>query len=197
MGLEAPIRAFLALDPPEAILNRIGAIQNRLRSRIRGDLRWVNPAGIHLTLKFFGDVPAADVARIAAVVGETASGQRPLNLSVGGVGVFPEPRRPRVLWLGMGGDVPPLVIFQQRLERVLAGIGFPPEERTFRPHLTLARIRSPRGLTGLAPVLEGREGWEAGRFVAAGVSLFRSERTPRGAQYTRLHHFPLAGREKG
>jgi len=193
MGAEAAVRAFLALDPPEAIRDRIGAIQGRLRSRIRGDIRWVNPAGIHLTLKFFGDIPAADVARIAAVVGETAAGQRPLNLAVGGVGVFPDSRRPRVIWLGMGGDIPPLLGFQQRLERALAGIGFPPEVRAFRPHLTLARIRTPQGLTGLAPVLEGGEAWEAGRFVAAGVSLFRSERTPRGAQYRRLHLLPLAG----
>jgi RNA 2',3'-cyclic 3'-phosphodiesterase len=187
------IRAFLALDPPAEILARVGILQERLRGLIRGDIRWVRPEGIHLTLKFFGDISPADVGRIAAIVAAAAANQRPLSLSLGGVGVFPDPRRPRVLWLGLNGDLPPLLSFQQGLERALAGIGFPPEGRPFRAHLTLARIRSPRGLTGLGPVLEKGGAAAAGGFVAAAVGLWRSELTPRGAIYTRLHDFPLAG----
>ena len=95
----------------------------------------------------------------------------------------------------MNGDVPRLLIFQKELELSLQLIGFTPEERPFRPHLTLGRIRSPKGLTGLAKVLEKGEEYAAGRFIASGLSLFQSELTPRGAVYTRLKWFPLTGKD--
>ena len=193
MDSETPLRVFLALVLPGEILRRVGAIQDRLRDLLRGDIGWVRPGGIHLTLKFFGDIFPGDLARIAVLVGELAARQRPLWLSLGGIGVFPDLRRPRVLWLGLEGDVPPLLGFQQGLEGGLAGIGFPPEGRPFRPHLTLARIRSPRGLTGLAQAPEPGGAEAAARFVATGVALIGSELTPHGAIYTRLHDFPLAG----
>lgn len=196
MGGEAPLRVFLALVLPGELLRRVGEIQGRLQVLLRGDIGWVRPAGIHLTLKFFGDIPPGEVARIAAVVGEAVARQRSLRFSLGRTGVFPDPRRPRVLWLGLEGDVPPLLAFQRGLEEGLAGIGFPPEGRPFRPHLTLARIRSPRGLTGLAQALEPG-GAGAAEFVTAAVALVRSELTPRGAVYTRLHDFPLAGMDEG
>jgi 2'-5' RNA ligase len=188
------IRSFLALDPPEEILQEIGMVQKRLQKLLYGDIRWVRPEGIHLTLKFFGDIAENDVANIAAVVERAVEGVEPFALAISGAGVFPDQRRPRVLWLGMNGDVARLLIFQKELERSLQGIGFAPEERPFRPHLTLGRIRSPKGLTGLARVLEKGEGYAAGRFIASGLGLFQSELTPRGALYTRLKWFPFAGK---
>ena len=83
---------------------------------IRGELRWVRPEAIHLTLKFFGDIPESAVADIAAVVEKAAAGAAPFSFAIGGAGVFPDQRRPRVLWLGMNGDVPRLLSFQQELE---------------------------------------------------------------------------------
>jgi 2'-5' RNA ligase len=188
---EKTIRAFLAIDPPEEILREIGRIQERLQRMIRGEVRWVRPEAIHLTLKFFGDIPESAVASIAAVVEEAAAAEAPLTLSIGGTGVFPDQRRPRVLWLGMDGDVPRLLRIQQELEGGLRKVGFPAEERPFRPHLTLARIKSPRGLTGLERALEKGEGYAAGEFSAAGIGLIRSELTPRGAVYTKLKWFPF------
>lgn len=191
---EKTIRAFLAIDPPEEILREIGRIQERLQRMIRGEVRWVRPEAIHLTLKFFGDIPESAVASIAAVVEEAAAAEAPLTLSIGGAGVFPDQRRPRVLWLGMDGDVPRLLHFQQEIEGGLGKVGFPAEERPFRPHLTLARIKSPRGLTGLERALEKGEGYAAGEFTAAGIGLIRSELTPRGAVYAKLKWFPFAGK---
>jgi 2'-5' RNA ligase len=95
----------------------------------------------------------------------------------------------------MNGDVARLVTFQKELERALQEIGFPREERPFRPHLTLGRIKSPKGLIGLAEALEKRETYTAGRFVASGLGLFQSDLTPRGAVYTRLAGYPFAGQE--
>jgi 2'-5' RNA ligase len=189
--VETTIRAFLAIDPPEEVLGEIGRIQERLQRMIRGEVRWVRPEAIHLTLKFFGDIPEATVADIAAVAGASAAGEAPFSFAIGGAGVFPDQRRPRVLWLGIDGDVPRLVRFQQELEGGLGKIGFPAEERPFRPHLTLARIKSSRGLTGLERALEKGEGYAAGQFTAAGIGLIRSELTPRGAVYTKLKWFPF------
>jgi 2'-5' RNA ligase len=189
------IRAFLAIDPPEEILDAIGRIQGRLQRVIRGELRWVRPEAIHLTLKFFGDISEEAVADIAAVVEKAAARAAPFLLAIGGVGVFPDQRRPRVLWLGMDGDVPRLLRLQQELEAGLGMVGFPAEERPFRPHLTLARIKSSKGLNGLAQALEKGEEQKAGEFRASGIGLIRSELTPRGAVYTRLKWFPFAGNE--
>jgi len=190
---EKTVRAFLAIDPPEEILAEIGRIQGRLQRMIQGEVRWVRPEAIHLTLKFFGDIPETAITDIAAVVETVAAMEAPLTLSIGGAGVFPDQRRPRVLWLGMGGDVPRLLNFQKKVESGLGIAGFPAEERPFRPHLTLARIKSSRGLTGLERALEKREGYTAGEFTAAGIELIRSELTPRGAVYTKLKWFPFAG----
>ena len=191
---EKTVRSFLALDPPDEIRTEIGAAQGCLRRLVQGDIRWVRPEGIHLTLKFFGDISANDAANVSAVAGRAAAAVRPFSLAIGGVGAFPDPHRPRVLYLGMTGDVERLVAFQKELEQALGMIGFPREERSFRPHLTLGRIRNPRGLIGLAGVLEKGESYAAGQFTASGLGLFKSDLTPRGAVYTRLAWHPFSGR---
>jgi len=195
MTAERTIRAFLALDPPEEILREIGRIQDRLRKLIHGDLRWVRPEGIHLTLKFFGDVSENAVVKISAVAGQAAAPVGSFELAIGGTGVFPDPSRPRIIWLGMNGDVARLATFQRGLERALGEIGFPPAERPFRPHLTLGRIKSPKGLIGLAEALEKEKAVTTERFTASGLILFQSDLTPRGAVYTRLAGYPFAGQE--
>jgi RNA 2',3'-cyclic 3'-phosphodiesterase len=193
MADETAIRSFLAIDPPEEILKGIDAVQRRLRKLIERDIRWVRPEGIHLTLKFFRDIIAADVTNIAAVAEKATEKERPFSLAIRGAGVFPDPHRPRVLWLGMNGDVERLLAFQKGLDQALHEIGFLREERPFRPHLTVARIKSSRGLIGLVRALEKNEEYSAGRFVASGLSLMQSELTPRGAVYTKLKWFPFAG----
>ena len=192
---EGTIRAFLALDYPDAVGGAIAAAQERLKRFVFGEIRWVRPEGIHLTLKFFGDIPQNAVAGIAAVVGKKAAETPTFALAVSGVGVFPDLRHPRVLWLGMKGESERLLAFQQALERMFQEIGFPREERPFRPHLTLARIRpsSRRGLSGLDKALEKGGKTAEKPFLAEGLSLMQSTLTPQGAIYTRLGGFPLAG----
>ena len=126
---------------------------------------------------------------------KAAAGAAPFSLAIGGAGVFPDPHRPRVLWLGMNGDVARLLGLPAGAEAGAREIGFPAEERPFRPHLTLARIKSSEGLTGLERALEKGEEYTAGRFTASGIGLFQSDLTPRGAIYTRLKWFPFAGKK--
>ncbi len=185
------IRAFLALDPPPEVLRKIADIQTAIRKNIQGALKWVRPEGIHLTLKFFGDIAAKDVSAVSEVVADQAAGVRPLNLEAKGIGVFPDNKRPRVLWLGIGGEVERLIVLQKAIDRGLESCGFPMEQRPFRAHLTLARIKSPQGLGGLVGVLTEKGSESAGKFTATGLTLFKSDLTPKGAIYTILGHFPL------
>lgn len=193
MASEATIRAFLALDHPEEIRRGLVRVQEKLRRSLYGEIRWVRPEGIHLTLKFLGDVPESGIAAIAAAVSGAAAGVAPFSLAVGGPGVFPDPRRPRVLWLGLTGETERLARFQRGIDRALESLGFAAEERPFQPHLTLARIKSAQGLSGLQALLDKRESLALGGYRAAGLSLYRSELTPHGAIYTPLRAFPLAG----
>jgi 2'-5' RNA ligase len=193
MSNDKTIRAFLAIAPPAEILKEIDKLQDRLKISCPFDIRWVKPEGMHLTLKFFGDMAAKDLQPISEVVSGQTAGTRPLHLNIKGLGVFPGIRRPRVLWLGVGGEVARLIALQGVLAQGFETCGIKKEERPFRAHLTLARIKSPQGLSGLDKVLEEKEAESAGSFEAKGLILFKSDLTPKGAIYTVLADFPFQG----
>ncbi len=190
---EKPVRAFLAIDLPVEILNEIRSIQSGLRKTLQGTVRWVRPEAIHLTLKFFGDIFGDDIVMISRVMEDHAGEEGLFALDVKNLGVFPDLNRPRVLWLGISGDVERLIRFQKSMDKKLYEKGFTKDERPFRPHLTLARIKEPKGLIGLAKILGKRDNYAAGHFDARELALFRSQLTPQGAIYTKLAHFPFAG----
>ncbi len=193
MADAGPIRAFLAADPPPEILERIAAIQRELKKTVQGSIAWVRPEGIHLTLKFFGNIAPEQAEVIVTEVRRSVPGTPPLSLCGRSLGVFPDPHRPRVIWLGLDGDVARLSALQEKIETGLETCGFAREERPFRAHLTLARIKDRRGLVGLEQALKNPRLQEAGGFIVDKLTLFRSELTPKGAIYTRLATFPFAG----
>jgi len=193
MSNEKSIRAFLAVDPPREVLNEIIRIQEQLKKSIQGDVRWVRSEGIHLTLKFFGNISDTERENISAVVKNNVVIVKPFTVNVRKVGVFPDVNRPRVLWLGVDGDVDPLIRLQKAIDRGLQGYGFKKEDRPFRPHLTLARVKEPRGLIGLAKILEKSEEYVAGHFFVGGLIFFKSDLTLKGAIYTKLDVFPFTG----
>ena len=190
------IRAFLAIEPPKEVLRNLLDIQNRLRRLIAMDIRWVKPEGVHLTLKFLGDIPEKDAPNITSAAGEAAASVGPLAFYVSGLGVFPDARRPRVVYLEIKGDTDKLASFQKRLEGTLAGIGFTEEKRPFRAHLTMGRVKSARGTLDLAKELEKGDTYTAGRFVATELCLLKSDLTPQGAVYTKLAACPFSGDDK-
>ena len=191
MNEPGAIRSFLAIEPPETVRQSMAAVQNRLKYCISGAVSWVRPEGIHLTLKFFGNIAETDIDRISAAVAPIAARFAPLDLQVRRVGLFPDSRRPRVVWLGLEGDVGTLKALQEEVDRGLERYGFSREDRPFRAHLTLARIKSPRGLAGLDRVMKKSDVYEAGRFRADGLTLFRSDLTPQGAIYSKLADYPF------
>lgn len=187
---EEKIRAFLAIDPPEGIRETLVSVQNTLKKELPG-VRWVSPEGIHLTLKFFGQIGKRELASITALVPQELMDASPLKLSIESIGVFPHLRRPRVLWLGTGGEVEKLVNLTNHLECSLEKAGFPREERPFTPHWTLARFNDFRELNLLSRIVEENREKQWGVFEAEALILFRSELTPQGAIYTPLEIFKL------
>ena len=115
MTEEKPKRVFLAIDLPGDVKEQIVTIQNKLKFLLEG-VRWVRPEGIHLTLKFFGDIREDEIARISEVITEKTRDAAPMTLNTDKIGAFPNLERPRVLWLGMTGDVDKLLTLQQEIE---------------------------------------------------------------------------------
>jgi 2'-5' RNA ligase len=190
------LRLFVALEPPAAVRERLAAVQAALRrgaGRAASEVRWVAPENVHLTLQFLGAVAEERAAAVAGAVAAAASGARPLDLHVRGAGAFPTPRRPRVLWAGLAGDLDALAALAKDLGGRLAPLGFPPEERLFRAHLTLGRARDPRGARGLEAAVAAAAGADAGAWRAEDLVLFRSHLSPKGPRYEALARAPLGG----
>lgn len=187
------IRAFLAIEPPDDILRSVLDLQERLRRTVKGKIVWTRAGSQHITLKFFGDVSTEDIDSISRSVKSRLQPGWSINLKVENLGFFPNARKPRVLWCAAVGDVEKLAALQKQLDNDFARLGFASEDRSFRAHLTLARIREPHGIEGLDEALAGQARFCAGEFNVRELILFQSKLTPGGAIYTKLAVFPLEG----
>jgi 2'-5' RNA ligase len=187
------IRSFLAIELPEPILTRIGEVQGGLRSS-HADVRWTNPGKIHLTLKFFGNIEESRIDPIFKSIEEPLRRTLPFSLKVRGVGAFPHLKNPRVIWIGLVDEKEALTSLQKQIETYLEKIGFQPEDRSFRPHLTLGRMKSSRGKEELVGRMERHREEEFGDFEVERVVLFKSDLRPSGPIYTPLRELRLGGR---
>lgn len=183
------IRAFVAIGLPDEVRRGLAGLRKELQRDEHRFVKWVDPDGVHLTLKFLGNVPAGRVTEIARAIEVAAKAVSPFELEVSGLGVFPNLGQVRVLWVGIGGEVDRLKELQRGIDIELAALGFAREDRPFVPHLTLARVRqgaSPserRSLGELVRTAVFDDRYEA---KVETVSLMRSELTPAGAIYSRL-----------
>lgn len=192
---EKKIRAFLAIDPPESVRSQLEAAQNRIKGELQGPIRWVASQGIHLTMKFFGNIGEDDIEAISAVLKKKTMQAMPLKLIVKSIGVFPHVKRPRVIWLGTDGEVENLIALATNVETGLHEVGFPRDERSFTPHWTLGRINGSLDTVSLERLLEAYREEIWGSFMAEELVLFRSDLTPRGAIYTPLRKYKFGGEE--
>jgi 2'-5' RNA ligase len=190
---EKNIRAFLAIEPADNILQALSTLQEKLKREVSGRISWTKPQGQHLTLKFFGDISAEDVKNICSAVENRIASVSFLNLKIEKLGVFPDERRPRVIWCGVAGDLEKLSELQKQLDSDFASIGFPIEDRSFRAHLTLGRIKESQGLTKISEALTKHDAFVAGVFECRELILFQSKLLPQGAVYTKLAEFKLKG----
>jgi RNA 2',3'-cyclic 3'-phosphodiesterase len=174
------MRLFAAVPVPEPAREQILKLLRRLREG-GWPVRWVHDEGLHMTLKFFGEVPGDRLDVIGEALRYAANGAGALALRLGELGAFPSRSRPRVLWVGIDGP-PTLELLQDRIERGAEAIGFPPEGAPFQPHVTLGRVREgqrlpPGGLEDYA------DSFEQVAFVAQELVLYESVLTTGGPRY--------------
>jgi len=184
------IRAFLAIELPDALRPGLTQVQGEFK-RSRADVRWVPVGNIHLTLKFFGNVPEDEIEALAQAARQAAAQAAPLQLQVTIAGAFPSPNAPRVVWLGLGGDLLPLTRLYYGLEKAFTALGYLPEGRAFNPHLTLGRVKSPANRERLARLLAQLPPLNWPPFTVKELVLFQSVLSPQGSKYTPLQVIPL------
>ena len=191
------MRLFIALTPPPDVQREVWDAFAPLRERPL-PVKWVPPENVHLTLKFLGEVATERQTEIVGALASAARGTKTITLVVRGAGAFPNARAPRVVWAGIEPD-PAIEILADRVERSYAPLGFPPEGRPFRPHLTLgraerdARARDWAGGPGVAGVAELLDGLAVdASAVLDGVDLVRSELHRGGSVYHRVHRERLS-----
>lgn len=186
------VRCFIAVDMPPRVCSALGEVSSLLASQLTGGgVRWVKPSNIHLTLRFLGDTDPTVIENIISGLDRIASGCVPFKLSLRDLGCFPNSRRPRVIWVGLGGNTDRLAALYQALEHELQPLGWEPERRTFRPHLTLGRVKDTRQV--VAANLPWGETLMSDDLDVTAISLIRSDLKPTGAVYTTLHESLLTG----
>ena len=187
------MRAFIAVDLPAELRVELGRWQEKLRKSARG-ARWVRPEGIHLTLKFLGEISSAQVIEISNIL-STLPRIAPFEIHFEGFGFFPHARRPRVLWVGIE-PCPPLEALAARVDKSLETVGFAGEQRAFKPHLTLARFRVPRPQPEIEEAISTDGPTVLGPITVREFFLFESNLRSQGAEYRKLARFPENPPEK-
>jgi 2'-5' RNA ligase len=189
------VRCFIAIDLAPDVRAAVLRAQETLRAAAaRADVRWAGPNQIHLTLKFLGAVPDSDVPAVSAALEAVAAETDPIDLAAGGLGGFPSLTRPRVLWGGITAGVAETAALVGAIDRAVAELGFPAENRPFRGHLTLGRLRSPRGGAALTKAIAGAGAPAFGSWTATEVVLYESRLKPSGALYVPVSRHPLRAR---
>ncbi len=187
------IRSFLAFSLPAEIRAVVERVHGDLKDASR-DVKWVRPGSVHLTMVFLGSVEEKDLFPLSNAAREVCGEFAPFRLAIRGTGFFPNPRRPRVIWLGLEGEVERMGRLRYALQSALKPFGIEPERRPFRPHLTLGRFRKGGIMDDrLASAVEGCAEVAGPKCILTELVLFKSDLRPTGAVYTALERFPLSG----
>lgn len=181
------MRVFIAIPFPDSIKQKLQQVQDRLKD-LGADVRWAKVEQLHGTLSFLGEVDRRRVSEVHQGLEGAVLGVPPFSIEVRGIGVFPSWRRPRVLWIGLdGGEA--LIDLHERVANALEEIGYPKENRRFRPHATLGRFRSSRNVGPLVELLHRIEQECYGRFKVDHITLFDSRLRPEGPLHHEIAHF--------
>jgi 2'-5' RNA ligase len=175
------VRAFIAIDLEPGLKSALEALVRSLEAT-RAEVRWARPNGTHLTLKFLGEIDGSRAGQVTEALEHVARRHKSFGLRLEGTGAFPNESSPRVLWVGVTAD-PGLAELQDDLEKALEVAGFPREERPFKPHLTLGRVKGRARLDRAMAELEAHRRDDLGGMTVRKVALFESRLRPQGAEY--------------
>lgn len=184
------MRLFIAIEIPAGIKQEIARVQERLKNS-GVSAAWTRPEGIHLTLKFIGETAESRVQEIVSAMSDALKGTEPFRLDIAGAGTFPNPKWPRVVWIGVSGQTDRLSVVQSSIEDAMAALGFEREARVFTPHLTLGRIKQIHSRDLWLRALDDIKDVKLGPVDVECVSLMRSELRRTGAVYTEIERVVL------
>lgn len=189
------VRAFIAIELPKVTRDALGEVQARLAHHASGSsVRWVKPDNIHLTLKFLGQVPTAQIDVIGLALRRAVPEHHVFPFEVMNAGCFPDYVRPRVIWVGVDEPSGALLALQRTVEAVTVPLGYPSESRSYQPHLTLGRMArdvKPADLHRLGELVKHARVGLLGHVHADEVVLFQSDLSPTGSVYTALARIAL------
>ncbi len=183
------IRCFIAIELPDELKAELTHLQSSLKTKGNFPVKWVDPQSIHLTLKFLGDVAVNRIEEITRAIEPAAKEITPFRLEVRELGIFPNPRRTQIAWVGVTGEIDVLKLLQKRLEACIAPMGFPTEAREFTAHLTLARVRdhaTPENRQQFGQLITGTRFAATTVIEVDAINLMKSQLTPKGPVYTRI-----------
>lgn len=185
----ADIRTFIAVDLPQQIKMEIDKMTAGFR-QLNANIRWVKAANLHLTLRFLGDIPEESVLSLADSIKGSTEGFGGFDLSLSGLGAFPNLRRPRVIWIGSGSGTDRLKGLAAKVEQAVIESGFGKGDKPFSSHLTIGRVKFPKGLDRLLAQI-GETRYESQPFGVNEVSIYKSDLSPAGPKYTKLEAISL------
>jgi RNA 2',3'-cyclic 3'-phosphodiesterase len=189
------VRTFIAVEIPAEVKSRAEQLIARLRVA-PAKVKWVAPKHMHWTLKFLGDVDIREVPKICQAVQRAVSPLAPFDIEARGAGAFPGVERPRTIWVGVGEGSEAMVQLHDAIERELVPLGYRKENRRFRPHLTIGRVRQSPEVDELATLIEHNADFESGLSTVYEVVVFASELGRDGPTYEMLGHAELRGQHE-
>ncbi len=186
------LRAFIAIEINDGVRKSLAGLEEALKAS-GARVGWVAPANIHLTLVFLGETFAARVPELAAALNAIAAGTPRFSCEVAGAGFFGSPRSPRVIWVGVREEAPVLPGLQARLAEAVCALGFHVEDRAFKPHLTLGRVRTRHRVDELTSLLQSANNTRHGSVDVCRLLLMQSHLEHQGVRYSVLHSSALKG----
>jgi RNA 2',3'-cyclic 3'-phosphodiesterase len=188
------MRVFIAIDIDDKIRKAIADLQKQIASKVSvksGDLKWVEPNNIHLTLKFLGEISEEQLEEVKEITNTVAQAHQKFNLDIESVGSFGG-RSAKIVWVGAGGGTDALLALQKDLDDLLEQAGFPKEDREFSAHLTLCRVNHPIAGIKMGEAIAQFSNLKLGSIAADAIYIYQSQLTPQGPNYTMLASFRLA-----
>jgi len=188
------VRTFVAAEIPAEVKDRARGLIDRLQAA-SAKVKWVAPQHMHWTLKFLGDVDMLEIPAVCQAVKRAVEPLRPFDVEARGAGAFPDILRPRTVWVGMGAGSDAMIALHDRIDRELGTLGYREENRRFRPHLTIGRVRqSPEGIEELGRLVQENADFESGLSTVYEVVVFASELSSDGPTHEALCHADLRGK---
>lgn len=183
------MRTFIAIDIPERLKDKLRALQAEMK-QFNAPVRWVAADGLHLTVKFLGEVSEAKLPSLYDPLTDIARWSKPFEIYLERLGTFPREQSPRVIWVGARSDGDGLAGIAGSIETAMVAQGFPAEERGFNPHLTLGRVKGADNLFRLMTYVKlYSESQAVGSFTADTMHLYKSTLTPAGSVYEKIKAF--------